>query len=51
MHLDDYCHHSNVQRGGLLRVNSTLIKNNLNDSLYIGRSLSTDFNNPLVRIL
>ena len=34
----------------LLRVNSTSIKNVLNDSSYTGRSLSTNFNDHLVNL-
>ena len=36
------------RRGRLLRVNSTSNKNFLNDSLYTGQSLSTDFNDRFV---
>ena len=38
------------KRRRLLRVNSMSIKNALNDSLYTGRSLRTDFNNSFVSL-
>ena len=38
------------KRGWLSRINSTLIKNVLNDSLYTGQSWRTDFNDCLVSL-
>ena len=38
------------KRGRLLKVNSTSIKNVLNDSSYTGRSLRTDFNDRFVSL-